>query len=137
MNAFMHPTGLLEQLTDLLGEVGVGAVGRGGGVGGHLGPVQGHQSQADHAGCRAQLQRGDQQSGQGLLVADPEPSDGYMAGGGVGVKDRGTSPLSIMEIPTSPDTGWAADYRVVVGVTSACLAPARKLSARARWVRIR
>jgi hypothetical protein len=30
-----------------------------------------------------------------------------------------------------------ADYRVVVGVTSACLAPARKLSARARWVRIR
>jgi hypothetical protein len=53
------------------------------------------------------------------------------------VKDRGTSPLSIIEIPTSLDTGWVADYRVVVGVTSACLAPARKLSARARWVRIR
>jgi hypothetical protein len=34
-------------------------------------------------------------------------------------------------------TGWAADYRVVVGVTSACLAAARKFSARARWVRIR
>jgi hypothetical protein len=41
------------------------------------------------------------------------------------------------KFPTSPDTGWVADYRVVVGVTSACLAAARKLSARARWVRIR
>jgi hypothetical protein len=54
-----------------------------------------------------------------------------------GVKDRGTSPLSIIEIPHFAGTGWAADYRVVVGVTSGCLAAARKLSARARWVRIR
>ena len=53
------------------------------------------------------------------------------------VKDRGTSPLSIIEIPHFAGTGWAAHYRVVVGVTSACLAAARKLSARARWVRIR
>ena len=56
---------------------------------------------------------------------------------GCNVKDRGTSPLSIIEIPHFAGTGWAAHYRVVVGVTSACLAAARKLSARARWVRIR
>ena len=54
-----------------------------------------------------------------------------------GVKDRGISPLWIIEIPHFAGTGWAADYGVFVGVTSACLAAARKLSARARWVRIR
>jgi hypothetical protein len=40
--------GLVEQLGDLGLEVGVGAVGRGGGVGLDLGAVQGDQSQAHH-----------------------------------------------------------------------------------------
>jgi hypothetical protein len=53
------------------------------------------------------------------------------------VKDRGTSPLPIIEIPHFAGSGWAADYRVVVGVASACLAAARRPSAWARWVRIR
>ena len=66
------------QLGDLLLQVGVGAVGRGGGVGLDLGAVQGDQPQADQAGRRAQLQRLDQQAGQGLFVADPE-GDVFMA----------------------------------------------------------
>jgi hypothetical protein len=69
---------LLEQLGDLGLEVGVGAVGRRGGVGLDLGAIEGDQAQADHAGRRAQLQRLDQQSGQGLFMADPEPSDGHV-----------------------------------------------------------
>ena len=48
--------GLGEQLGDLGLEVGVGVVGRRGGVGLDLGAVQGDQAQADHAGGRAQLQ---------------------------------------------------------------------------------
>jgi hypothetical protein len=68
---------LLEQLGDLGLEVGVGAVGRRR-VGLDLGAVQGDQTQADQAGGRAQLQRLDQQPGQGLFAADPEPSDGHM-----------------------------------------------------------
>jgi hypothetical protein len=64
--------GLGEQLGDLGFEVGVAAVGRGGGVGLDLSAVQGDQPETDQAGGRAQLERGDQQPGRGLLVADPE-----------------------------------------------------------------
>jgi hypothetical protein len=42
-----------EQFVDLGLEVGVGAVGRRGGVGLDLGAVQGDQAQADHAGAAA------------------------------------------------------------------------------------
>src|SRR5512132_614496 len=45
------------------------------------------QVQTDHAGGRAQLQRGHQQPGQGLFVADPEPGDGYVSGGAVAAQD--------------------------------------------------
>jgi hypothetical protein len=76
-----------EQLGDLGLEVGVGAVGRRGGVGVDLGAIQGDQAQPDHPGGCAQLQRLDQQPGQGLFVADPEPSDGHMIGGRVGGQD--------------------------------------------------
>jgi hypothetical protein len=79
--------GLGEQLGDLGLEVGVGAVGRRGGVGGDLGAVQGDQPQAHHAGRRAQLQRLDQQPSQGPFVADPEPGDGYMIRGAVAAHD--------------------------------------------------
>jgi hypothetical protein len=78
---------LREQLGDLGLEVGVGAVGRGGGVGLDLGAVQGDQPQAHHPGGRAQLQRGDQQSGQGSFVADPEPGDGHVIGRAVAGQD--------------------------------------------------
>jgi hypothetical protein len=74
--------GLLEQLGHLGLEVSVGAVGRGSGVGGDLGAVQGDQPQADHAGRRAQLQRLDQQPSQGLFVANSEARDGHVIGGG-------------------------------------------------------
>jgi hypothetical protein len=79
--------GFGEQLGDLGLEVGVGAVGGRGGVGLDLGAVQGDQPQADHPGGRAQLQRLDQQPGQGLFVADPEPGDGHMIRGRVGGQD--------------------------------------------------
>ena len=79
--------GLLEQLGNLLSELGVGAVGRSGGVGGHLGAVQGHQAHAHHAGGRAQLQRGHQEAGQGLLMADPEAGEGDVVGGAVTGQD--------------------------------------------------
>jgi hypothetical protein len=75
--------GLGEQLSDLRLQMGMGAIGRRGGVGLDLGAIQGDQPQADQAGRRAQPQRGHQQPGQGLLVADPEPRDGHMIGGGV------------------------------------------------------
>jgi len=54
--------GLGEQLGDLGLQSGVGAVGRGGGVGLDLGPVQGDQPQPDHPGRRAQLERLDQEA---------------------------------------------------------------------------
>jgi hypothetical protein len=79
--------GLGEELGDLRLEVGVGAVGRGRGVGFDLGAVQGDQSQTYHPGRGAQLQRLDQQPGQGLLVADPEARDGHMIGRGVAGQD--------------------------------------------------
>jgi hypothetical protein len=75
--------GLGEQLGDLGLELGVGAVGRRGGVGVDLGAVQGDQAQPDHPSGRAPLQRRDQQPGQGLFVADPEARDGHVIGGGV------------------------------------------------------
>ena len=78
---------LLEQLGNLGLEVGVGAVGRRGGVGLDLGPVERDESQADHAGGCAQLQRLDQQAGQGLFVADPEPGDGHVIGRAVAGQD--------------------------------------------------
>jgi hypothetical protein len=79
--------GLGEQLGDLGLEVGVGAVGRRGGVCLDLGSVQGDQPQADHPGRRAQLQRLNQQPSQGLFVADPEPGDGHVIGCGVAAQD--------------------------------------------------
>jgi hypothetical protein len=75
--------GLREQLGDLGLEVGVGAVGRRGGVGLDLGAIQGEQPEAHHAGGRAQLQRLDQQPSQGLFVADPEPGDRHMVGSAI------------------------------------------------------
>jgi hypothetical protein len=78
---------LLEQLGDLRLQVGVGAVGPIGGVGGHPGAIQRDQAQPDHPGRRAQLERGHQQPGQGLLVAGPEAGDGYMIGRAVAGKD--------------------------------------------------
>jgi hypothetical protein len=68
---------LLEQLGDLGLEVAWVRLAAAC-VGLDLGAVQGDQTQADQAGGRAQLQRLDQQPGQGLFVADPEPSDGHM-----------------------------------------------------------
>jgi hypothetical protein len=56
--------GLLEQLGDLGLEVGVGAVGRCGGVGLDLGAIQRDQPHAHHPGRRAQPQRGHQQPGR-------------------------------------------------------------------------
>jgi hypothetical protein len=80
-------SGLLEDLGDLRLERGMGAVGRRGGVGFDLGAVQGDQPKADHAGRGAQLQRLNQEAGQGLLVADPEARDGHMIGRGVAGQD--------------------------------------------------
>jgi hypothetical protein len=76
-----------EQLGDLRLKMGVGAVGRSGSVGLDLGAIQGNQAQADHPGRRAQLQRLDQQPGQGLFVADPEASDGHVIGCLVAAED--------------------------------------------------
>ena len=79
--------GLGEQVGHLRLEVGVGAVGRSGGVGLDLGAVQGDQAQAHHPSGRAQLQRLNQQSSQGLFVADPEPGDGHVIRGGIAAQD--------------------------------------------------
>jgi hypothetical protein len=69
----------------------VGAVGRGAGVGLDLGAIerdQDDQAQADHPGRRARLQRLDQQAGQGLFVADPEPRDRHMVGPAIAGRTR-------------------------------------------------
>jgi hypothetical protein len=66
--------GLGERLGDLGREIGVG---RRGGVGLDLGAVQGDQARCTHPGRRAQLQRLNQQAGQGLFVTDPEPGESY------------------------------------------------------------
>jgi hypothetical protein len=72
--------GLAEDLGDLGLELLPGVAGGVGGVGGHLGAVQRHQAEADQAGGGAQPQRLNHEAGQGLLVADPEPRDGYVVG---------------------------------------------------------
>jgi hypothetical protein len=76
--------GLAQDLGDLVLDLGVGAVGPLGGVAGQLGAVQRDGAKADQPGGGAQPQRGDQEAGQRLLVADPEPRDGHMVGRGVG-----------------------------------------------------
>jgi hypothetical protein len=80
-------SGLGEQLGDLGLEVSMGAVGRRRGVGLDLGAVERDEPQAHHPGRRAQLQRLDQQPGQGVFVADPEPGDGHVIGGAVAGQD--------------------------------------------------
>jgi hypothetical protein len=72
--------GLAEDLGDLRLQLVVGVAGGVGGIGGHLGAVQRDHTEADQPGGGAQLQRGDQEAGQGLLVADSEPGDRYMSG---------------------------------------------------------
>jgi hypothetical protein len=69
--------GLPQDLGDLPLELVEGVTG---GVGGHLGAVQRDQADADQAAGGAQPQRGDQEAGQGVLVADPEPRDGHVVG---------------------------------------------------------
>jgi len=61
-----------------------------GDVGGHLGAVQGDHAKADHAGGFAQLERSDQEVGQGLLVADAEAGDGHMVRGLAALALRGS-----------------------------------------------
>jgi hypothetical protein len=72
--------GLPQDLGDLALELVEGVAGGVGGVGGHLGAVQGDHADADQAAGGAQPQRGDQEAGQGVLVADPEPRDGHVVG---------------------------------------------------------
>jgi hypothetical protein len=93
--------------------VSVGAVGRRGGVGLDLGAVQGDQSKADHAGRRAQPQRLNQQPGQGLFVADPEPSDGHMVRGAVAAQDPEGDVLvaAAFDLAGGTDAGAAAISR--------------------------
>ena len=50
-----------------------------------------------------------------VVPARPAPDP---RGSRAGVKDRGISSLSIVEIPHPVSTGWPGDYRVVVGGTS-------------------
>jgi hypothetical protein len=76
--------GLPQELGDLGLELVEGAVGLVGRVGGQLGAVEGDGADADHAGGGAQLQRGDQERGERLLVADTEAGDGHMVGELVG-----------------------------------------------------
>jgi hypothetical protein len=71
---------LAQDRRDLVVELGQGAVGPVGGVGGHLGAVQRDQAQADQPGRRAQLQRGDEEPGKRLFVAGAEPRDGHVVG---------------------------------------------------------
>jgi hypothetical protein len=79
--------GLPEDLGDLGLKLGVGAVGLVGGVAGQLGAIQRDRADLDHASGSAQLQRGDQEAGQRLLVAGAEPGDGDVVGGLVGGQD--------------------------------------------------
>jgi hypothetical protein len=60
--------GLAQDLGDLGVEPVQGAVGLVGGVAGQLCAVQGDHADLDHPGRGAQLERGDQESGQALLV---------------------------------------------------------------------
>jgi hypothetical protein len=72
---------LPQDLLDLGLDLVEGAVGLVGGVGGHLGAVQRDDPQTDQLSGGAQPQRGDQQLGQGGLVADAEAGDGDVVGG--------------------------------------------------------
>jgi hypothetical protein len=58
------------------------------GVGGHLGGVQCDHAKADHAGGFAQLERSDQDVGQGLLVADAEAGRWLRGRGGLAPRTR-------------------------------------------------
>ena len=75
---------LAQDLVDLGLELGQGAVGLARCVGGQLGPVQGNRADLDHAGRGVQLERGDQEPGQGLLMAGAEARDGDVVGRLVG-----------------------------------------------------
>jgi hypothetical protein len=91
MLAVLGPVGLgrlPQQLRDLVLEPGQGVVGSIGGVGGHLGAVQGDHAEADQAGRRTQPQGLDQETGQRLLVADPEPRDGHVVGSWLPARTR-------------------------------------------------
>jgi hypothetical protein len=79
--------GLPQDLGDLTLDLVVGVAGGVGGVGGQLGAVQRDHAEADQAGGGVQLQRLDQEAGQGLLVADPELRDGHVVGELVAGKD--------------------------------------------------
>jgi len=89
------------------GELGVCAVGRGGGVGLDLGAVQADQAQPHQPCGGAQLERGDQQPGQGLLVADPQAGEGHVVGRGVGAQDAEGDPFlpAAFEPPGGADPG--------------------------------
>jgi hypothetical protein len=78
---------LPQDLGDFLLELDQGAVGPTGGVGGHLGPVEGDHADPDHAGRRAQLQRLDEEASERLLVADAEAGEGHVVRGLVGGQD--------------------------------------------------
>jgi hypothetical protein len=79
--------GLAQDLGDLGVEPVKGAVGLVRTVAGQLGAIQGDRADLDHASGRAQLERGDQEAGQGLLVADAEARNGHMVRELVGGKD--------------------------------------------------
>jgi hypothetical protein len=79
--------GLPQDLGNLRFELVVGVVGLVCGVAGELGAVQRDGADLDHAGGSTQLQRGDEEPGQGLLVAGAEPGDGDVVGGLVGGQD--------------------------------------------------
>jgi hypothetical protein len=63
------------------------AVGLVGGVAGQLGPVECDGANLHHAGGGAELERLNEEAGQGLLVADPEARDGHVVGALVGGED--------------------------------------------------
>jgi hypothetical protein len=73
----VDPGGLLE---DLGGELGVGAVGLIGGVGGDPGAVEGDRADRDQAGLRAETEDVAEELGQGLGVAGPKARDRRVVG---------------------------------------------------------
>jgi len=79
--------GLAQNLGDLGFEPLVGAVGFLGGVAREFGPVQRDGADPDHAGGGAQPERGDQEFGQSVLVANTEACDGHMVGRAVAGQD--------------------------------------------------
>jgi hypothetical protein len=69
---------LAQDRRDLVFELGQGAVGPIGGIGGHLGAVQGDDPDANQPRCRAQLQRLDQEPAQGNLMTDTEAGNRHV-----------------------------------------------------------